>query len=159
MKGWSVITRPVFTQGLVFVQTGYTTQQLLGIDPTGTGEAKIAWKATKDAPNTPTPIAVGEELYVLSDRGKLSCFDAKTGKMHWSEPLADSGYSASPIHSDGLLYYTSEKGIGQVVKASKAGFEQVSKSDMKEKTFATFVPSNGALFMRTETQLYRFDPK
>ena len=48
--GWSVVTRPVFSQGLVFVQTGYTSQHVLAIDPTGDGDvtAKIAWKTPKD---------------------------------------------------------------------------------------------------------------
>jgi outer membrane protein assembly factor BamB len=158
-SGWSVITRPVFAQGLVFVQSGYPNQHVLAIDPTGDGDVtgKIAWKTSKDAPNTPTPIAVGEELYVLSDKGRLTCFDAKSGKVHWSEALKDTAYSASPILADGLLYITSERGIGQVVQATKAGFEEVSRSELKQKTYATFVPSNGALFVRTETQLYRFE--
>lgn len=161
VAGWSVISRPVFSQGLVFVQTGYSTQHLIAIDPTGDGDvtAKIAWKARKDAPNTPTPLAVGEELYVISDRGMLTCFDAKSGKVHWAEALKGRGYSASPILANGLLYITSEEGVGQCVKATKAGFKEVSNQDLKEKTFATFVPSNGALFVRTESQLYRFEKK
>ncbi len=159
--GWSVITRPVFTQGLVMVQTGYTTQHLIAVDPTGSGDvtAKIAWKMRKDAPNTPTPIADGSELYVISDAGRLSCVDAKTGTVHWAERLKGRAYSASPILADGLLYITSENGIGQVVKASKAGYEEVSASDLNEKTFASFVPGNGALYVRTESQLYKFVQK
>lgn len=159
--GWSLIARPVYSQGLVFIQTGYTTQHILAIDPTGHGEAtdKVAWKTRKDAPNTPTPLAVGEELYVVSDRGKLTCFDARTGKIHWAETLKGRAYSASPILADGLLYLTSEEGVGQVLKATKEGFREVSSSDLKEKTFATFAPSNGALFVRTETQLYKFEKK
>ncbi|CAN5581109.1 PQQ-like beta-propeller repeat protein [soil metagenome] len=159
--GWSVITRPIYSQGLVFVQTGYTSQHIIAIDPTGTGDitANIKWKNRKEATNTPTPMAVGKELYVVSDKGKLTCFDAKTGSIHWSEQLRGSDYSASPIYADGLLYFTSEAGVGQVVKAQTSGFEQVSQSDLKEKTFASFVPSDGAMFMRTETQLYRFEKK
>ena len=161
VAGWSVITRPVFTQGLVIVQTGYMTEHIIAIDPTGDGDvtSKIVWKNRKEATNTPTPIAVGEELYVVSDHGKLTCFEAKTGKIHWSEQLRGKGYSASPILADGLLYITSEEGVGQAVQATTKGFEEVSRTDMKEKTFATFVPSNGSLFVRTETQLYRFDRK
>jgi outer membrane protein assembly factor BamB len=159
--GWSIITRPVYSQGLVFVQTGYTTQHILAIDPTGNGDitSNIRWKTRKDAPNTPTPLAVGEELYVVSDGGRMTCFDAKTGKIHWAEQLRGSAYSASPILADDLIYLTSENGIGQVVKADKAGYREVSHSEMKEKTFATFVPSNGVFFLRTETQLYRFEKK
>ena len=51
---------------------------------------------------------------------------------------------------------TSEEGVGQVVKASKVKYEEVSLSKLEEKTYATFVPGNGALYVRTETQLYKF---
>ena len=161
VKGWSLISRPVYTQGLVIVQTGYTTQHLIAIDPTGSGDVtnKIIWKNRKEAPNTPTPIAVGKELYVISDDGKLTCFDAKSGTIHWTERLRGRAYSASPILANNILYLTSEEGVGQAVKAQMTGYEEMSHADLKEKTFATFVPSAGALFVRTETQLYCFKPR
>jgi outer membrane protein assembly factor BamB len=159
--GWSVITRPVYSQGLVFLQTGYTTQHLMAVDPTGTGDVtgKITWKTRKDAPNTPTPLAVGTELYSVSDSGVMTCYDAKTGKVHWSERLAGKGYSSSPVLINDCVYITAEDGVGQVIKAQTGGFEEVAKSRMNEKTFATFVPSEGHLYLRTETQLFRFDAK
>lgn len=158
--GWSLITRPVFAQGLVFVQSGYVRNHLLAIDPLGRDSAsRIVWKADKGAPNTPTPLAVETELYVVSDDGRMTCFEAKTGKVHWSERLKGRAYSASPILVNGLIYVTSEDGVGQVVKATTSGFEQVSESRLGEKTYATFVPSEGALFVRTETQLYRFEAR
>ncbi|MGL4419215.1 MAG: PQQ-binding-like beta-propeller repeat protein, partial [Gemmataceae bacterium] len=113
----------------------------------------------KQAPNTPTPIVAGDHLYVVSDQGFLSCFEPKTGKLLWSERLAGRAYSASPILANGLLYITSEEGIGQVIKPDAEKLNEVTKSDLKEKTFATFVPVDGTLFVRTETLLYRFDAK
>lgn len=158
--GWSLITRPVFTQGLVFVQSGYVRNHLLAIDPLNRDSTRpIVWKTDKGAPNTPTPLAVESELYVVSDDGRMTCFDARTGKVHWSERLKGRAYSASPILADGLIYVTSEEGVGQVVKATTRGFEQVSESRLGETTFATFVPSAGALYVRTETQLYRFEAR
>jgi outer membrane protein assembly factor BamB len=159
--GWSLICRPVYSNGLVFVATGYVNQHMIAIDPSGTGDLtdKVAWKTSKFAPNTPTPLAVGDELYMLSDQGTLSCLDAKTGTVHWSERIKGGAFSSSPILADGLIYITSESGVGQVVKANKAKLEVVSESDMKEKTFASFVPSGGALYLRTETALFKFESK
>ncbi|MGL4420647.1 MAG: PQQ-binding-like beta-propeller repeat protein, partial [Gemmataceae bacterium] len=93
--GWSVITRPIRADGLVIIQTGYVTQHLMAIDPTGTGditETHVKWKNQKQAPNTPTPIVAGDHLYVVSDQGFLSCFEPKTGKLLWSERLAGRAY-------------------------------------------------------------------
>ena len=154
--GWAVIARPVFAQGLVFIQTGYTTQHIIAIDPTGSGDitAKIAWKNRKDAPNTPTPLAVTarnlrrqrrRQAHLLRREDRQSALVRATERRQ--------AYSASPILADGLLYVTSEEGVGQVVKATKERLSGSERSDLKEKTFATFVPGNGALFVRTETQV------
>jgi outer membrane protein assembly factor BamB len=158
--GWSLICRPVFAHGLVFVPTGYVTPHVLAIDPFGSGTVKPTydWRVKLYAPNTPTPIVVGDELYLVADSGILSCVDARTGKTHYSERLAGKAYSASPIHSDGKLWLTSEEGVGQVV-ATGTQFTEVSRSDLRETTFATFVPAAGSLVVRTDTTLYRFGAK
>ncbi len=159
--GYSVIGRPVYSHGLVIFTTGYDSPRMLAVKPSGTGDItqNIAWQTAKGAPNTPTPIVVGDELYLLSDQGALSCLDAKTGTVHWSERIKGGSFSSSPISADGLIYITSETGVGQVVKANKAKLEVVSESDMKEKTYASFVPSDGALYLRTETALFKFAAK
>jgi len=159
--GYSVIGRPQYSHGLVIFTTGYDSPRILAVKPSGTGDIteNIVWQMAKGAPNTPTPLAVGDELYLLSDQGTLSCLDAKTGTVHWSERIKGGAYSSSPIAADGLIYLTSETGYGQVVKANKAKLEVVSESDMKEKTYASFVPSAGALYLRTEKALFKFAAK
>lgn len=158
--GWSLIAPPVYSHGLVIFSTGYMNQHLLAFKPEGTGDitANIVWDVKRNAPNTPTPIVVGDEVYMLSDSGFLTCLDVKTGTVHYAERLASKAYSASPIVAAGNLYFTSEDGVGQVIAAGKE-FKEVSRSNLAEKSFATFVPVDGALYIRTESQLYRFDPK
>jgi outer membrane protein assembly factor BamB len=158
--GWSLICRPVFAHGLVYVSTGYMTPHLLAIDPFKTGEVKptFDWKVKTYAPNTPTPLVAGDELYLVADAGFLSCVDARTGRTHYTERLAGKAYSASPIAADGKLYLTSEEGVGQVVALGKE-FNEISRSELGEKTFATFVPAAGSLVVRTESKLYRFASK
>ena len=159
--GWSLIARPVYGHGLVYVCTGYTNQHLIAFPPDGTGDItdQIVWQTRRDVANTPTPILVGDELYMLSDRAVLTCLDAKTGNVHWSERLAGNAYSASPIYADGRLYVTSEQGIGQIIAAGTTFKELAGPFDLDEKTFATFVPADGALYLRTESQLYKFASK
>lgn len=158
--GWSLISQPVYADGLVFICTGYPSQQLLAFAPTGSGDitASVVWQTKRNVPNTPTPIAVGGELYGVSDAGFLTCYDAKTGQVHYAERLAGKAYSASPIVNDGKLFVVSEDGVGQVIPLGKT-FAELARNDLKEKTFATFVPGDGSLFVRTESKLYRFDAK
>ncbi len=159
--GWSLITRPVYSHGLVFISSGYINQHLLSIKPEGTGDitANIAWMTNKFAPNTPTPLIVGDELYTISDQATMSCLDAKTGKLHWSSRIKGNAYSSSPILANGKIYATSETGVGLVINPGTKELDVVAESDMKEKTFATILPADGALYLRTETTLFKFKAK
>ncbi len=157
--GYSCICRPVLAGGLVVISTGYDMPQLLAIDPTGSGDVTkthIKWTHQKHAPNTPTGVAVGDELYTVSDSGVMSCLDAKTGKAHWEEKLKGKGFSASLVVVNGKIYATSEDGKGSVVTPSTKTLEAEDAGDLKEKTFATPLPADGALYLRTESKLYKF---
>src|SRR2546427_8921001 len=64
----------------------YTT--LFRSRPDGQGDVTdthVAWTLTKGAPNTPSLLLVGQELYMISDGGIASCLEAKTGRVHRSE--------------------------------------------------------------------------
>jgi outer membrane protein assembly factor BamB len=155
--GYSLIPRPVFGHGLVYVTTGYDSPVLHAFPPEGEGDLteKIAWTVKRNVPNTPSLLLIDTELYMISDKGTMTCLDAKSGKEIWSERISSDGFSASPIVADGKIYLTNESGAGMVVQAGKE-FKILSKSDMKEKTFASFAASNGSLYLRTESKLYRF---
>jgi outer membrane protein assembly factor BamB len=161
-SGWSLICRPVLAGGLVVISTGYETPYLIAVDPNGQGDvtaSHIKWEYKKHPPNTPTPLAIGEELYNVSDSGMMSCLDAKTGTVHWEERLKGRGFSSSPVLLNGKIYVTSEDGVGSVVTPNKKELEVEDGGEMKEKTFATFVPGDGALYLRTESKLYKFAAK
>jgi outer membrane protein assembly factor BamB len=156
-RGYSVIPRPVYGHGMVYLSTGYDTPELLAIRADGKGDVTkthVEWRLRKGAPNTPSPLLVGDELYLVSDHGVASCVGAKTGKVHWSQRLGGRGYSASPIHAAGHVYFLSEDGVGTVVKAGKK-YELVARNDLKERTLASYAVAGDSLFLRTETRLYR----
>ncbi len=158
--GYSVIPRPVYGHGLVFVCTGYNQPSLLAIRPTGKGDVTkthVAWSTRKAAPHTPSPLLVGDQLYMVSDNGTASCLDAKTGEVHWSQRLGGN-YSASPMHAGGKVYFQSEDGVTTVLKAGTK-FEEAGKNRMGERTLASFAVVDGSLFLRTERHLYRFDAR
>jgi hypothetical protein len=68
------------------------------------------------------------------------------------------GYSASPIYHDGKIWLTNEDGGGTVLQAGKA-FKVLAQNDLKEKSLASFAAADGALYVRTERHLYRFEAK
>ena len=159
-EGYSVVPRPVFAHGLLFIATGFNRADLLAIRADGEGDVTdthIAWRTTKGAPLTPSVVVAGDELYAVADSGVASCFDAKTGTVHWQERL-EGNYSASPIVADGKIYFLSEEGVGTVLKASKT-FEKLATSKLEERTLASYAVADGALFIRSAAHLYRIGRK
>jgi outer membrane protein assembly factor BamB len=158
--GYSVIPRPVFGHGLVFVSSGFESPSLLAIRPDGQGDvttSHVAWTLRKGAPSTPSPSLVGDELYLVSDSGIASCVDARTGRAHWQERIGGN-YSASPLYADGKIYCQSEEGTAVVLKAGKR-FEVLARNSIGERTLASYAVSDGAFFIRTENHLYRIQER
>jgi outer membrane protein assembly factor BamB len=154
--GYSVIPRPVYGHGLIFLSTGYDRPSLLAIRADGKGDVTdthVAWKSNKGAPHAPSPLLVGDELYVVSDNGQASCLDARTGQVHWQERIGGS-YSASPLFAGGKLYFQSEQGTGVVLRAEKE-FKLLARNALGERSLASPAAADGALFIRTEKHLYR----
>jgi outer membrane protein assembly factor BamB len=159
-EGYSLIPRPVFGHGLVFLSTGYDYPRLLAIRPDGRGDVTdthVVWSRKKAVPLTPSPLLAGAELYVVSDGGVASCLDAKTGQPHWTERLGGD-FSASPLLAGGKVYFQNEEGVGYVVKA-ETRFELVARNDMKERTLASYAAADGAIFLRTAEHLYRIEER
>lgn len=154
--GYSVIPRPVYAHGLLFISTSYNRPTLMAIRPTGTGDVTnthVAWSTDRGAPHTPSALVVGDELYIVSDRGVATCLDAKTGKVHWSQRLGGN-YSASPVFADGKIYFQSEQGDTTVIAPGKA-YKKLAKNSLGERTLASYAIADGAIFLRTAARLYR----
>lgn len=155
-EGYSVIPRPVYGHGLVFVCTGYNSPALLAIRPDGRGDVTkthVAWTTRKGVPHESSLLLVGDELLMVSDAGMASCLDARTGKVHWSERL-EGTYSASPLAANSKVYFSNEAGLTTVFRAAKV-FDVLARNDLSERTQASLAAAEGALFIRTETHLYR----
>jgi outer membrane protein assembly factor BamB len=155
-EGFSVVPRPVFGHGLVFIGTGYERAWAYAIRVDGAGDVTdthIAWTTSRGAPNTPSMLLVGDELYFVSDGGVASCVDARTGELHWNERLGGD-FSASPIQANGRLYFTNERGRTFVIRASRT-FEKLAENDLGERTLASPAAGGPALFIRTEAHLHR----
>lgn len=156
-EGYSVIPRPVFAHGLVFISSGFEQPILYAIKPEGASgnvtDTHVAWTYRKGVPHTSSMLVLGDEIYFVSDGGIATCADARTGEVHWTERLGGD-FSASPVSAEGRIYFQNEGGIGFVVKADKA-FALLAKNDLGERTFASYAVSDGALFIRSEAHLWK----
>lgn len=154
--GYSVIPRPVFGEGLIFIGTGFDHPTVMAIRPGGEGDvtsSNVAWTIARGAPNTPSLLLVGEELYMVSDSGIASCLDARTGRVYWQERIGGN-CSASPIYAEGKIYFQNEQGVGVVIAAGKE-FKKLATNPLDEPTLASYAIGDHSFFIRTKEHLYR----
>jgi len=155
-EGFSNVPRPVFSHGLVFITTGFQQPELVAVRPTGTGDVTkthIAWSLKRGAPLTPSPLAVGDELYVVNDGGIASCIDPESGAVIWQQRLGGT-YSASPVFADGRIYFLAEQGA-TVVIAPGRDFRRLAINTLDGGLLASMAISSGSLYLRTDSHLYR----
>jgi outer membrane protein assembly factor BamB len=156
--GYSVVPKPVFDSGLVFISTSFDKSKLLAIRPTGQGivtDTHVAWQVDRNIPKTPSMIAKDGLVYTISDNGIAQCIEAETGDVLYKERIGGN-FSASPLLAGGLIYYTSEEGVTTVIRSGRE-FDKVAENDLGERTLASAGVAGQSLLMRTEDALYRID--
>jgi outer membrane protein assembly factor BamB len=154
--GFSNVPRPVYSDGLVFICTGFQQPSLLAVRLDGRGDvtkSHIKWTLKRGVSLTPSPLLVGEELYMVSDNGIASCLNAKSGDPNWQVRLGGN-YSASPIYADGRIYFLSEEGESVVIAPGKE-FKELARNQLDGPTLASMAVSGGSIFVRSQTHLYR----
>jgi outer membrane protein assembly factor BamB len=154
--GFSNVPRPVYGHGLVYIATGFQQPSLLAVRVDGAGDVTkthVAWTLRRGAPLTPSPLLVGDELYVVNDGGIAQCLDAKTGEARWIQRLGGD-YSASPLFADGRIYFLSEGGVSTVIAPGKE-FRRLATNTLEGDTLASMAVSGGSIFIRSDSHLYR----
>jgi len=156
MLGFSIVPRPVAGHGMLFMSTSFMRPQLLAVRYEKTTKPHVAWKYNRGVSNQPSPILVGDELYFVGDSGGLvACLDAHTGEVHWRERIGGN-YSASPLHTNGKIYFHSREGETTVLKAGKT-FKVLAKNKLDGQHMASAAVDGDALILRTDKALYRIE--
>jgi outer membrane protein assembly factor BamB len=156
--GYSNVPRPIFGHGMVFVCTGFMKPELWAIRPDGAGDVSgshVAWKVTQNVPANPSPVLVGDEIYMISDSGIVTCVDAKTGDQHWRKRVGDNQW-ASPLFADGKIYFWSEGGETTVI-APGTTYQELARNHLDDGFMATPAAVGSAFFARTRSHLYRIE--
>ncbi|MBI1346563.1 PQQ-binding-like beta-propeller repeat protein [bacterium] len=157
-EGYSNVPRPVTGFGLTFVSSGYNTPTLYALKLGLMGDlddTAVAWKMTKGAPRNSSPLIVGEEIYIVSDNGIITCLDAQSGEQHWQERLGGD-CSASPLFADGKIYITNETGLTKVIAPGKT-YQELAVNELPGRTLSSLSVADHALYLRTDEAIYRIE--
>jgi outer membrane protein assembly factor BamB len=158
--GSNVIPAPVATGGLVIVMSGHRDPNLLAIrlGRTGdlTGTDAIVWTNQRGNSYTPSPVLHDGKLYMVTDNGMVSCFNALTGEPYYQQQRLPQAYNfkASPVGANGKLYLATEEGDVVVLKMGEK-FEVLATNKMGDEMFvASPAIAEGSLYLRTQAALY-----
>lgn len=151
--GFSIAARPVTAHGLLYFSTSFMQAELLAVRYES-DQPEVVWREPRGAPKTPSPLVVGDQVYMINDDGGIiSCLDAHTGKLVYRERIQGSHW-ASPIYAAGHLYFCDRDGATTVV-APGDKLNVVARNQLDGMIMASPAAVDGALFIRTEHALYR----
>lgn len=158
--GWSVVPQPVLGHGMVYYNHDYDNPEMMAVKLGGHGdvtETNVVWRMKTGAPSTPSPLLVGDELYFVSDKGVATCVNAKTGEKYWTGRVGGN-FSASPVFVNNLILLLNEDGGATWIKPGKT-FTVVGENVVSGRTFATPAFADGAMYLRTDSNLYKIAEK
>jgi len=153
-RNYRVVASPIVWGDMIYVPT--RVAPFLAFRSGGRGDVSSSHLvfSIDRGPDVPTPATDGRFLYVVTDRGLLSSYDAKTGELVWGDQrLATGTYSASPVLAEGKIYATNEAGVTTVVRVDPE-FEILAENDLEGYTLSSIAVSGGRLFMRNDKFLY-----
>lgn len=123
----------------------------------GSDRPGVLWKEKEYVSEIPSLLVLDDKVYMVTNGGILSCYEAKTGKLLFRERLkAPGGYFASPLYAGGNIYFASYNGRITVIRPGDK-LNIVAQSDLHERIGASPVALGKMLFIRTETGLYAFN--
>jgi outer membrane protein assembly factor BamB len=155
---WSVAPRPLYHQGLVFFVTGLNQRELWAVKTGGHGDVTdtgVAWKLKTRVGKYASPILVDGLIYTAAEESFITCLEAATGQVVWTERVGGR-YAASPVYGDGRLYFFDQQGTALVLKPGRA-LEVLARNTLANGFMASPAVSGKAFYLRTKTHLYRIE--
>lgn len=128
------------------------TGEITPADLNATNQA-VVWSHPRSGDYLQTPIVVGNLLWGALD-SIVTCFDLRTGKIHYSERISDAtqGFTASPVAAADKIYFTSERGEVFILSATDH-FSVLATNKLGGICLSTPAISEGTLYFRTTEKL------
>jgi outer membrane protein assembly factor BamB len=168
LGGSSKITAPtpIFSGNTIVVASGRSPEAPVFVIRAGaqgditlaagqTSSKSVIWTRQRAGSYMPTPLIYRDYLYVLRNEGILTCYGLATGEVQYVDriPHQGSGFSSSPVASDGRIYLSSEDGDIFTVRAGSR-FELLGVNSIGQPLMATPAISSGMMFVRAEQDLF-----
>jgi outer membrane protein assembly factor BamB len=150
--------------------------QVLPADP-GSGPIEVPraevelWKNELSS-STSSPILVGDQVYLVTEKGDLCSVNALTGAVEWKLQLGIEQRNSCPLYADGRLYVpiledpsgkagggdaeAGRKGAFYVVQPGASEGTILSHTDLEGRCFGSPAAYNGKIYVQTTQKVYCF---
>lgn len=155
----NAVTTPLVGEDVVVLSSGYPSKVSVAVRPGGSGDVtgtpRVLWRYEKGSAYVPSPILYDGHVYLMTDKGLLTCLDAGTGEVRYegARPPAPASFMASPVAVAGHLLLMSQDGDTFVVKAGPR-FELVGTNPLGEPISASAAIAGGRVYIRGESHLF-----
>lgn len=160
---------PLAWNGVLYVGTGSqgdANRPFLAIKPGAIGDITlkdaaasndfIMWRHPRASGYTPSALVQEGRAYLVHDTGILTVLNAKTGQQVYRVRVGGGGhtFSASPVAVGDRVLLLTEEGVTFVLQAGDE-YKEVARNDLSEMSLASPAIAGGAIYIRTESKLYR----
>ncbi|HUG53485.1 MAG TPA: PQQ-binding-like beta-propeller repeat protein [Vicinamibacteria bacterium] len=155
----NAVPSPVAGEDVVVLSAGYPAKVAMAVKPGGsgdvTGSPRVLWTYNKGTAYVPSPILYDGHVYLMTDKGLVTCLDAHTGEVKYegARTPTPGSFMASPVAYEGMILLFSEDGDTHVLKAGPR-HEVLRTNPLGEPIFASPAISRGRIFIRGAQHLY-----
>jgi outer membrane protein assembly factor BamB len=157
-KGFSMASRPVAGDGMVFLTTGFIRARMLAVKVPAVDdvtETNIAWAYSRNVPKMASPVLAGNRVFMIDDGGFATCLDHQTGKVLWRKRVGGA-HCASPLCIGDRIYFFDRDGKTAVIDKGDV-YKELASNHLDEGFMATPAVVGDAFIMRTRKHLYRIE--
>jgi outer membrane protein assembly factor BamB len=151
------LASPIVAENLVIAGSGAIAgdRQMVAIDIDESGDkvkATEAYHLIKQSPHVPSPLVIGDRLYLWNDGGIATCCELARGDVIWQNRVGGN-YFSSPIAIGDRIFSIDTTGEVVVIAANDK-FKVLARNSMGESSRASMATSDNVLFVRTDTKLF-----
>ena len=157
-KGFSVVPRPVYHDGVVFFSTGFSKPHLVAVRVDGEGDVSsthVKWRQEKGMPQKPSPVLHRGLIYVIADNGVAVCLRETDGSVVWKKRIGGN-FSSSPMVVGQSLLMCSQEGVVTVLSLGEEA-TVIGENQLDSQIMSSPAVVENSLIIRTSQSLYRFE--
>ena len=163
--GFSTVPCPAADESRLYFCTGFFDPELWAVsldglldgEPHGdVTESHVAWRFSGPVSDTPSPTLSESHVWIVSDKGVLTCVDKETGERTTARRVRDNVDASPLLTAGGRLYVCGKSGATTVWDVrDPASPEKLATNRLDGDVHASPAVVGDDLLIRTQSALYR----